>query len=201
MLNLKYTLPLFFFLSIGYNYAQDNLSNLKISYTENYINKNNKIIALTRDKKSWKWLSLLPSVSVSSTWDPFTQVYRPTVNFGISLSNLSNYIQTSNRNRIEREKLAISLQEQLSSQLIAIDAEILDLKRDSIALAYEHMNIMLLEELYTIKSKQYEQNQINLEEKIRHHMNLNNSKHSFEIRKLNYENKQKKLINKLKKRL
>ncbi len=60
---------------------------------------------------------------------------------------------------------------------------------------------MLLEELYTIKSKQYEQNQINLEEKIRHQMNLNNSKHSFEIRKLNYENKQKKLINKLKKRL
>ncbi|WP_425413722.1 TolC family protein [Riemerella columbina] len=162
---------------------------------------NSQLIKLTSEKKSWKWLSLLPTVSVSSTWDPFTQVYRPTVNFGISLSNLSNYIQTSNRNRIEREKLAISLQEQLSSQLIAIDAEILDLKRDSIALTYEHKNIMLLEELYTIKSKQYEQNQINLEEKIRHQMNLNNSKHSFEIRKLNYENKQKKLINKLKKRL
>ncbi|AFR36384.1 hypothetical protein OKE68_05885 [Riemerella anatipestifer] len=159
----------------------------------------NKILSLTSQKKSWRWLSLLPSVSVSSTWDPFTQVYRPMVNFGITLSNLSTYIQVSNRNRIEREKLAISLQEQLSSEINTIDAEILDLQRDSIALAYEYQNITLLEELNTIKLKQYEQNQINLEEKIRHQMNLNNSKNTFEIRKINYINRRNKLINKLKK--
>ncbi|MHA3046040.1 hypothetical protein JSO59_001530 [Riemerella anatipestifer] len=78
------------------------------------------------------------------------------VNFGITLSNLSTYIQVSNRNRIEREKLAISLQEQLSSEINTIDAEILDLQRDSIALAYEYQNITLLEELNTIKLKQYD---------------------------------------------
>lgn len=158
-------------------------------------------INLISEKKSLRWLSLLPSVSISSTWDPFTQIYRPTVNFGISLHNISNYIQLSNRNRIEREKLAISLQDQLHREIISIDSEIIDIQRDSIALVYEEKNLDLLEELYTIKTKQYEENKINLEEKIKYQINLNNSRNSFEIRRLNYAKRRDKLINKLKKDL
>lgn len=120
-----------------YHISAQNFSDLRNNYVKSRIDDNSNLVQLTRDKKSWRWLSLLPSVSVSSTWDPFTQVYRPMVNFGISLSNLSTYMQVSNRNRIEREKLAISLQDQLNSDINSIDAELLDIQRDSIALVYD----------------------------------------------------------------
>lgn len=190
------------FLIFGNNfYHTQSLDELKNKYTQTQINKHENLLNLTREKKSWKWLSLLPSISVSSSWDPFTRTYQPMVNFGVSLHHFSNYIQIANRNRIEREKLAISLQDQLNNDINAIDTEILDIQRDSIYLAYEEKNITLLEELNIIKSRQYEQNQINLEEKIRHQMQLNNSKNAFAIKKLNYNNRRKKLINKLKKDL
>lgn len=141
MFKYIYIIFLFFF---SYNIYSQNLYYFKKKYIENKINENNNLINLTKEKKSLRWLSLLPSVSISSTWDPFTQIYRPTVNFGISLHNISNYIQLSNRNRIEREKLAISLQDQLQREIISIDSEILDIQRDSIALVYEEKNLDLL---------------------------------------------------------
>lgn len=194
MFSIVKILPLFIICKI---FAQ-NIDSIRLSYIEQQQQKNNKILALTREKKSWKWLSLAPNVSVSSSWDPFTQIYRPMVNFGLSLHNLSQYLQVSARNRIEREKLAISLADQLNNDINAIDAEILDIQRDSIYLVYEEKNIALLQELNEIKIKQYEQNQINLEEKIRHQMQLNNSKNAFEIKKLGYINRKQKLVNKLK---
>ena len=120
------------------------------------------------------------------------------VNITFSLHNISTFLQTNARNRIEREKLAIQLQEKLSNELGAINAELLDIQRDSIALIFEEKNIVLLEQLYTIKSTQYNKNQINLEEKINNEINLNNKKNDFQIRKLNYINRRKKLMEKLK---
>ena len=120
------------------------------------------------------------------------------VNITFSLHNISTFLQTNARNRIEREKLAIQLQEKLSNELGAINAELLDIQRDSIALIFEEKNIVLLEQLYTIKSTQYTKNQINLEEKINNEINLNNKKNDFQIRKLNYINRRKKLMEKLK---
>ena len=178
-------------------HAQD-FDSLKVNYIERKKLENSNLIELTRDKKNWKWLSLAPSVTVSSSWDPFTRVYKPMLNFGFSLHNISNYLLTSSRNRIEREKLTIQLQEKLSNELGAINAELLDIQRDSIALIFEEKNIILLEQLYTIKSTQYAKNQINLEEKINNEINLNNRKNDFQIRKLNYINRRKKLMEKLK---
>ncbi|MDO4764106.1 MAG: hypothetical protein Q4A00_06960 [Flavobacteriaceae bacterium] len=195
MVRFCYILSLFF---VCHLYAQD-LYSLKSSYVENQIHKNNKILSLTRDKNSWRWLSLLPNISISSHYDPFTQVYRPSINFSISLHNLSHYLQNNTRNRIEREKLALSLHQQLNNEISSIEAEILDIQRDSIALVYEEKNLDLLQQFNIIKSKQYEQNQINLEEKIRHELQLNDKLNAFNIRKLNYLNRREKLINKLKK--
>lgn len=175
-----------------------NFDSLKIKFIEQKKLENSNLIELTRDKKNWKWLSLAPSVTVSFSWDPFTRVYKPMVNFGFSLHNISNYLQTSSRNRIEREKLTIQLAEKLNNEIISINAELLDIQRDSIALIFEEKNIILLEQLYTIKSTQYAKNQINLEEKINNEINLNNRKNDFHIRKLNYINRRKKLMEKIK---
>lgn len=136
---------------------------------------------------------------MSNSYNPFTGTYRPVFSAGISLSNIATYLQTKNRNRIEREKLSISLSEKLNNEILNIDAEILEIQRDSISLVFDEKNLVLLEELFLIKSKQYDKNQINLEEKIKHQINLNNSKNAFEIKKLNYLNRKQKLINKLKK--
>ena len=178
-------------------HAQD-FDSLKVNYIERKKLENSNLIELTRDKKNWKWLSLAPSVTVSFSWDPFTRVYKPMVNFGFSLHNISNYLQTSSRNRIEREKLTIQLAEKLNNEIISINAELLDIQRDSIALIFEEKNIILLEELHTIKTTQYSKNQINLEEKINNEINLNNRKNDFHIRKLNYINRRKKLMEKIK---
>lgn len=120
------------------------------------------------------------------------------VHVGISLHNISNYLQVNARNRIEREKLALQLQEKLNADLGAINAEILEIQKDSIALVFEERNINLLKELHTIKSKQYQANQINLEDKINNEINLNNKINDFEIRKLGYLNRRQKLVSKLK---
>ena len=180
------------------DYHSQNFDSLKVNYIERKKLENSNLIELTRDKKNWKWLSLAPSVTVSFSWDPFTRVYKPMVNFGFSLHNISNYLQTSSRNRIEREKLTIQLAEKLNNEIISINAELLDIQRDSIALIFEEKNIILLEELHTIKTTQYSKNQINLEEKINNEINLNNRKNDFHIRKLNYINRRKKLMEKIK---
>lgn len=86
----------------------------------------------------------------------------------------------------------------LNADINSIDAEIIDIQRDSIALIFEEKNIKLLQELHTIKSKQYEKNQINLEDKINNEITLNNRINEFELRKINYTNRRKKLENKLK---
>lgn len=175
------------------------LDSLKLSYIESKTLSHNKVISLTRDKKNWRWLSLLPNVSISSSYDPFTQEYKPSINLSLSLHNLSHYLQNNTRNRIEREKLALSLQNNLHTDITNIEAEILDIQRDSVSLVYEEKNLALLQQFNIIKSKQYEQNQINLEEKIRYELQLNEKLNAFNIRKLNYLNRRKKLINKLKK--
>lgn len=183
------------------NYNSQTFDSLRTNYLDSKKVQNQNLIELTKDKKNWKWLSLAPNVSLSSSWDPFTRVYKPMVNFTFSLHNVSTFLQTNARNRIEREKLSIQLQEQLISDANSIDAEILDIQKDSIALIYEKKNIELLQELHTIKAKQYEKNQINLEDKINNQINLNNRINDFELRKLNYINRRKKLENKLKKPL
>ena len=181
------------------DYHSQNFDSLKINYIEQKKLENHNLIELTKDKKNWKWLSLAPNISVSSSWDPFTRVYKPMLNFSISLHNISTYLQTNARNRIEREKLSIQLQEKLSNEIGSINGEILEIQKDSIALVFEEKNIKLLKELYTIKSKQYQQNQINLEDKINNEINLNNKINDFELRKLSYINRRKKLMEKLKK--
>lgn len=183
------------------NYNSQTFGSLRTNYLDSKKVQNQNLIELTKDKKNWKWLSLAPNVSFSSSWDPFTRVYKPMVNFTFSLHNVSTFLQTNARNRIEREKLSIQLQEQLISDANSIDAEILDIQKDSIALIYEKKNIELLQELHTIKAKQYEKNQINLEDKINNQINLNNRINDFELRKLNYINRRKKLEKKLKKPL
>ena len=180
------------------DYHSQNFDSLKTNYLDSKNLQNQNLIELTKDKKNWKWLSLAPNISVSSSWDPFTRVYKPMLNFSISLHNISNYLQTSSRNRIEREKLTIQLAEKLNNEIISINAELLDIQRDSIALIFEEKNIILLEELHTIKTTQYSKNQINLEEKINNEINLNNRKNDFHIRKLNYINRRKKLMEKIK---
>ena len=188
----------FIIFNTSISHAQ-NFDSLKINYIEQKKLENHNLIELTKDKKNWKWLSLAPNISVSSSWDPFTRVYKPMLNFSISLHNISTYLQTNARNRIEREKLSIQLQEKLSNDIGAINGEILEIQKDSIALVFEEKNIKLLKELYTIKSIQYQQNQINLEDKINNEINLNNKINDFELRKLSYINRRKKLMEKLKK--
>lgn len=169
------------------------LDSLKLSYIESKTLSHNKVISLTRDEKNWRWLSLLPNVSISSSYDPFTQEYKPSINLSLSLHNLSHYLQNNTRNRIEREKLALSLKNNLHTDITNIEAEILDIQRDSVSLVYEEKNLALLQQFNIIKSKQYEQNQINLEEKIRYELQLNEKLNAFNIRKLNYNNRRKKI--------
>ena len=180
------------------DYHSQNFDSLKTNYLDSKNLQNQNLIELTKDKKNWKWLSLAPNLSVSSSWDPFTRVYKPMVNITFSLHNISTFLQTNARNRIEREKLSIQLQDHLNADINSIDAEIIDIQRDSIALIFEEKNIKLLQELHTIKSKQYEKNQINLEDKINNEITLNNRINEFELRKINYTNRRKKLENKLK---
>lgn len=64
-------------------------------------------------------------------------------------------------------------------------------------MAFEEKNLELLRQLYEIKLKQYQKNQINLEEKINLEINLNNKTNAYELRKINYINRRKRLLQKM----
>jgi hypothetical protein len=121
--------------------------------------KNQKIdslIGFNTDKNKLEYLAVLPTVNYNFLDNTF--------NVGVSLSNLANFYQNKQRNKIELERLKFQLTEKKENDLFELEKEY-ELIRDTYeVLKLELDNTTLTIEIFNLKKAQYENNKITLEE-------------------------------------
>ena len=145
--------------------------------------KIDSLINFNTDKKKLEYLSVLPSVNYDFLAHTFS--------VGISISNLSNFYQNKQRNRIELERLKFQLQEKKENDLLVLEKEY-ELIQDAFAvLKLELENTSLVKEIYNLKKSQYENNKITLEDWL-------NVQKNNQDRNLVIFSKRKSLISKMK---
>lgn len=128
-------------------------------------------------------MALLPSVNYDFLSNNF--------NVGVSISNLSNFYQNKQRNKIELEKLKFQLIEKKENDLLKLEEEyelILDTYE---VLKLELDNTTLTKEIFNLKKAQYENNKITLEDWL-------NVRKNAQDRNLVILAKRKNLISKMK---
>ena len=118
--------------------------------------KIDSLINFNADKNKLQYLALLPSLNYNFLESNFS--------VGISISNLSNYYQNKQRNKIELERLKFQLEEKKENDLFKLEKEyelILDTYE---ILKLELDNTTLTKEIFNLKKAQYDNNKITLEE-------------------------------------
>lgn len=132
--------------------SRDILSNI-----ENLKKKEiDSLLYFSKDKNKLEYLAVLPSINYNFFENSF--------NVGISLSNLSNFYQTKQRNKIELERLKFQLNEKKEKDIAVLESEY-DLLKDAFdILKLELENTTLALEIFNLKKAQYDNNKITLEE-------------------------------------
>ena len=145
--------------------------------------KIDSLISFNSDKNKLQYLALLPSLNYNFLESNFS--------VGISISNLSNFYQNKQRNKIELERLKLQLTEKKDNDLFELETEyelILDTYE---ILRLELDNTTLTKEIFNLKKAQYENNKITLEDWL-------NVQKNFQDRNLVILAKRKNLISKMK---
>ena len=144
--------------------------------------KIDSLISFNTDKNKLQYLALLPSLNYNFLESNFS--------VGISISNLSNFYQNKQRNKVELERLKLQLTEKKDNDLFELETEyelILDTYE---ILKLELDNTTLTKEIFNLKKAQYENNKITLEEWL-------NVQKNFQERNLVILAKQKNLSSKM----
>jgi hypothetical protein len=131
--------------------------NAVLSEVEKYkTQKIDSLIGFNTDKNKLEYLAVLPSINYNFLDNTF--------NVGVSLSNLANFYQNKQRNKIELERLKFQLTEKKENDLFELEKEY-ELIRDTYEiLKLELDNTTLTTEIFNLKKAQYENNKITLEE-------------------------------------
>lgn len=150
--------------------------------------KIDSLINFNSDKNKLQYLALLPSLNYNFLESNFS--------VGISISNLSNFYQNKQRNKIELERLKLQLLEKKDNDLFKLATEyelILDTYE---ILILELNNTTLTKEIFNLKKAQYENNKITLEDWLNvqknfqdrnlvilaKHKNINSKMKNFELK-------------------
>ena len=135
------------------------------------------------DKNKLQYLAVLPSLNYNFVDKNF--------NVGISLSNLSNFYQNKQRNKIELERLKLQLNEKKENDMLQLEEAFESIKDEYDILKLEIENTTLTTEIFNLKKKQYENNKITLEDWL-------NVQKSHQERNLVVVMKRKSLTSKMK---
>jgi len=145
--------------------------------------KIDSLINFNTDKNKLQYLALLPSVNYNFLENNF--------NVGISISNLSNFYQNKQRNKVELERLKLQLTEKKENDIFKLETEYQLIQDTYEILSLELNNTTLTQEIFNLKKAQYENNKINLEEWL-------NVQQNFHDRNLLILAKRTNLISKMK---
>jgi hypothetical protein len=158
--------------------------NAVFSEVEKYKNqKIDSLIGFNTDKNKLEYLAVLPSINYNFLDNTF--------NVGVSLSNLANFYQNKQRNKIELERLKFQLTEKKENDLFELEKEYELIQDTYEVLKLELDNTTLTTEIFNLKKAQYENNKITLEDWL-------NVQKNFQDRNLVLFAKRKNLISKMK---
>jgi hypothetical protein len=151
----KIILNIILFLFGVFCFSQNKIAVL--SEVEKYkTQKIDSLIGFNTDKNKLEYLAVLPSINYNFIDNTFT--------VGVSLSNLANFYQNKQRNKIELERLKFQLTEKKENDLFQLEKEY-ELIRDTYeVLKLELDNTTLTTEIFNLKKAQYENNKITLED-------------------------------------
>ena len=152
--------------------------------------KIDSLISFNSDKNKLQYLALLPSLNYNFLESNFS--------VGISISNLSNFYQNKQRNKIELERLKLQLNEKKDNDLFKLETEyelILDTYE---ILNLELENTTLTTEIFNLKKAQYENNKITLEDWLNVQKNLQDRNLVILAKRKNISSKMKRFEAKIK---
>lgn len=152
--------------------------------------KIDSLISFNTDKNKLQYLALLPSLNYNFLESNFS--------VGISISNLSNFYQNKQRNKIELERLKLQLNEKKDNDLFKLETEyelILDTYE---ILNLELENTTLTTEIFNLKKAQYENNKITLEDWLNVQKNLQDRNLVILAKRKNISSKMKRFEAKIK---
>ena len=149
MLNIKYLIIIILFSSfLGYSQIIEYKSKLELN--------NNKVIKSFEQKNSFKWLSTLPSFN----YDIDSQSF----NVGISFSNFSRFYVQKQRNKIELQKLAASLQEASARKVSNLEELIFDFESKYNVILLDKSLLETNRQLFQITHGKYINHEIPIED-------------------------------------
>ena len=149
MLNIKYLIAIILFFSF-FGYSQI------IEYKKSLEIKNDNVIKKFEQKNNLKWLSILPSFN----YDIDNQSF----NVGISFSNFSRYYQQKQRNKIELQKLAASLQEASARKVSNLEELIFDFESKYNVILLDKSLLETNRQLFQITHGKYINHEIPIED-------------------------------------
>ena len=152
--------------------------------------KIDSLINFNSDKNKLQYLALLPSLNYNFLESNFS--------VGISISNLSNFYQNKQRNKIELERLKLQLTEKKDNDLFELETEyelILDTYE---ILRLELDNTTLTMEIFNLKKAQYENNKITLEDWLNVQKNFQDRNQVILAKRKNLNSKMKHFEAKIK---
>ena len=117
---------------------------------------NQKIEIYEKEKNNWsKYLSLAPTVNYNAI--------NKSLSVGLNLSNYSRWIIQEKRNKIELEKLKLDFRNNLDLEINLLELNYFKIQSNIEIIKQELKSLVLINELFLIKKKKFEKNQINLE--------------------------------------
>lgn len=182
MILKKYLTPIFLIINSITSSGQER--NIVLSEIDKLKNqKIDSLIGFNTDKNKLEYLAVLPSINYNFLDNTFS--------VGVSLSNLANFYQNKQRNKIELEKLKFQLTEKKENDLFELEKEYELIQDTYEILKLELENTTLTKEIFNLKKAQYENNKITLEDWL-------NVQKNFQDRNLVLFAKRKNLISKMK---
>lgn len=152
---------IYVFVFANYSFAQTNT--IQVSKNQNEIDS---IVQLFEQKNSLKWLSILPSVNYDALNNSFS--------IGLSVSNLTNYYQTKQRNKIEKQKLINQLQESYKREKELLDQKKIDFEIEYNSIILDTTTLSISKKLYQITVGKYRNQEITTEQFLKEKLSVLN---------------------------
>ena len=144
------------------NFRSDFKALQKYNSTLEY--SNNVRLKKFEEKNNIKWLSILPSINYD--------IDNQTFNVGISFSNFSRYYQQKQRNKIELQKLAASLQEASARKVSYLEELIFDFESKYNIILLDTSSLNLSRQLFQITHGKYINQEIPIEDFLKEKISI-----------------------------
>lgn len=134
-------------------------------------NEIDSILNIYQENENLKFLSFLPSINYDALNNSF--------NVGISISNISTFIQNRKRNKIELARLEADLNNQADQDFQKIEFEIMNFRQDLNEFLFELRNLEIYGQLFEIQIGKHKAGEITTEDFLKEKLDFTQKLNSY----------------------